>query len=501
MSRLPISPTKTEFLTRAREGNLIPVVCELAADLETPISAFLKLRDSSEAYLLESVEGGEKLGRYSFIGTRPTTRIRAYDRQVEVQAPGRSFATETDPLDIARRLLAGYRPVAHPDLPRFYGGLVGYFAYDCVRLWERLPHRPPDPLGLPTCYLVMTDTVVIFDHVTHAMRIVANATVDGSAAEAYRVAVETIERIYDQLYTPLVPPESTGRVDPVMEQEMTTAQFLQAVERAREYVLAGDIFQVVLSRRFSARTIGVDALDVYRALRMVNPSPYMFFLDFEGVKIVGSSPEMLVRLEDGIVETRPLAGTRPRGLNEADDRRLAEELLADEKERAEHVMLVDLGRNDTGRVSRYGTVEVADLMTVERFSHVMHIASVVRGQLGAGRDAFDVLRACFPAGTVTGAPKIRAMEIIDELEQVARGPYGGAVGYIGYSGNMDTALTLRTIVVAGDRAYIQAGAGIVADSIPEREYRETVNKAKALVRALEIVGRSRQPLLKAGVLR
>ncbi len=501
MSRLIISPTKSEFLSRARDGNLIPVVCNLVADLETPISAFLKLRSGGDAYLLESVEGGEKLGRYSFIGTGPTTRIRAYDRRVEVRQPSGSYATEADPLEVARGLLAGYRPVPHPGLPRFYGGAVGYFGYDCVRLWERLPNRPPDPVGLPTCYLVITDAVVIFDHVTHAMRIVANAPVNGNAAEAYRLAVETIERIYEQLHRPLVAPDGAGRIEPVMEPEMSVADYLRGVERAREYVAAGDVFQVVLSRRFSARTTGVDALEVYRALRMVNPSPYMFFLDFEGVKIVGSSPEVLVRLEDGIVEIRPLAGTRPRGLDEADDRRLAAELLADEKERAEHVMLVDLGRNDAGRVSRYGTVEVTDLMSVERFSHVMHIASNVRGRLADGRDAFDVLRACFPAGTVTGAPKIRAMEIIDELEPVSRGPYAGAVGYVGYSGNMDTALTLRTIVMANDRAYVQAGAGIVADSVPEREYIETVNKAKALVRALEIVGRSREPLLKVGATR
>jgi anthranilate synthase component 1 len=376
---------------------------------------------------------------------------------------------------------------------------VGYFGYDSVRLWERLPNRPPDPLGLPTCYLVLTDAVVIFDHVTHGMRIVANAAINDNATGAYRAAVETLEEIYERLHTPLVPPEPAGRVEPIMDQQMSAADYVRAVERAKAYVAAGDIFQVVLSRRFSARTTGIDALDVYRALRTVNPSPYMFFLDFDGVKIAGSSPELLVRLEDGVVETRPLAGTRPRGLNEADDRRLAAELLGDEKERAEHTMLVDLGRNDVGRVSRYGTVEVTDLMSIERYSHVMHIVSNVRGQLDAGRDAFDVLRACFPAGTVSGAPKIRAMEIIDELESVSRGPYAGAVGYVGYSGNMDTAITIRTIVMANDRAYVQAGAGIVADSVPEREYLETVSKAKALVRALEIVGRTREPLIRAGV--
>jgi anthranilate synthase component 1 len=498
MSRLPITPSKTEFLSLTRQGNLIPVTCDLSADLETPISAFLKLR-GGEAYLLESVEGGETVGRYSFIGTGPSTRLRASGRRVEVSGPGGTSVVEGDPLEVARGLMGGIRAVPRPGLPRFTGGLVGYVGYDCVRLWERLPGQPPDVLGLPTCYLVQSDAVVIFDHVAHTMRIVANAAVDGSAPDAYRAAVETIDAIYERLHAPLVPPEPAGRVEPVMDQSTTAADYLRGVERAREYVAAGDIFQVVLSRRFSARTAGIDALHVYRALRQVNPSPYMFFLDFDGAKIAGSSPEMLVRLEDGMVLTRPLAGTRPRGLDEVDDRRLAAELLADEKERAEHTMLVDLGRNDLGRVSRYGTVEVTELMGIERFSHVMHIVSSVRGRLDAGRDAFDVLRACFPAGTVTGAPKVRAMEIIDELEPVARGPYAGAVGYIGYSGNMDAAITIRTIVMANERAYVQAGAGIVADSVPEREYLETVSKAKALVRALEIVGRSREPLLRAGL--
>jgi anthranilate synthase component 1 len=498
MSRLPIVPTKTEFLSLARQGNLIPVTCDLAADLETPISAFLKLR-GGEAYLLESVEGGETVGRYSFIGARPSTRLRARGRSVEVSGPSGTSTVEGDPLEVARGLLSGVRPVARPGLPRFSGGLVGYLGYDCVRLWERLPAAPPDALGLPTCYLVQSDAVVIFDHVAHTMRIVANARIDGGAAEAYRVAVETIEAIYERLGAPLVSPEPAGRIEPVMDQDATAEDYLRSVERAREYVAAGDIFQVVLSRRFSARAVGIDALHVYRALRQVNPSPYMFFLDFDGVKIAGSSPEMLVRLEDGVVLTRPLAGTRPRGLDDADDRRLAAELLTDEKERAEHTMLVDLGRNDLGRVCRYGTVEVTELMGIERFSHVMHIVSSVRGQLEAGRDALDVLRACFPAGTVTGAPKVRAMEIVDELEPVARGPYAGAVGYIGYSGNMDTAITIRTIVMAGDRAYLQAGAGIVADSVPEREYLETVSKAKALVRALELVDRARAPRLRTGL--
>jgi anthranilate synthase component 1 len=380
--------------------------------------------------------------------------------------------------------------VAHPSLPRFSGGAVGYFGYDLVRSWERLPVRRPDDLHLPTCYLVVADTVVIFDHVRHTMKIVANALVDDDGGVAYRQAVEKVERLYEALRSPLVPPNGAGRVQPVVDTDMPVAGFLGAVERAKEYIRAGDIFQVVLSRRFSMGLDGVDGLDIYRALRTVNPSPYMFFLDFDGVKIIGSSPELLVRLEGGVVETRPLAGTRPRGATEADDLTMEAQLLADEKERAEHVMLVDLGRNDLGRVCDYGTVRVTDLMQVERFSHVMHIVSDVQGRLRPGLDAVDVLRACFPAGTVTGAPKVRAMEIIDELEPVARGPYAGAVGYFSFSGSMDTAITIRTIVMAGGRAYIQAGAGIVADSVPEREYVETVNKAKALVRAIERVGRA-----------
>ena len=486
---LEIEPVKTEFLSLARSGNLVPVSCDLPADLETPISALLKLRNGSEAFLLESVEGGEKVGRYSFLGVGPFLSLRAYDGRVELRGKGISEVRQGDPLAITRELLQRYRPTGMNGLPRFYGGAVGYFAYDLVRHFERLPNRPPDDLGLPACYLVFADAVVVFDHVKHTIKIVANALVDGDGGAAYRQAVERVESLYARLHAPLLLPELAGRVDYLQRTEMPVGDFVAAVERAKEYVRAGDIFQVVLSRRFSLEVPGVDGLDVYRALRTVNPSPYMFFLDFDGVQIAGSSPELLVRLEGDLVETRPLAGTRPRGRDEAEDRRLEADLLADEKERAEHIMLVDLGRNDLGRVCRYGTVEVSELMATERFSHVMHIVSDVRGRLQPGLDAVDVLRACFPAGTVAGAPKVRAMEIIDELEPVARGPYAGAVGYVGFSGNMDTCITIRTIVMAGGRAYLQAGAGIVADSVPEREYVETVNKAKALVRALELAGR------------
>ncbi len=488
---LDIAPNKTEFLSRTRAGNLVPVSCELPADLETPISAFLKLRGEGNAFLLESVEGGARIGRYSFIGGGPLMTIIARGRDIEVRRGAEVEQRTGDVLDVAREFLGRHRLVSDPTLPRFSGGAVGYFGYDLVRSWERLPGRPEDDLGLPTCYLTIADTVVIFDHVRHTMKIVANALVDDDGGVAYRAAVERVERLYERLRAPLLPPTGRGRVEPIMDTDMPVATFLGAVDRAKEYIRAGDIFQVVLSRRFSMGLDGVDGLDIYRALRTVNPSPYMFFLDFEGVKIIGSSPELLVRVENGVVESRPLAGTRPRGATDTDDLTMEAQLLADEKERAEHVMLVDLGRNDLGRVCEYGTVRVTDLMGVERFSHVMHIVSDVQGRLRPGLDAVDVLRACFPAGTVTGAPKVRAMEIIDELEPIARGPYAGAVGYLGFSGNMDTAITIRTIVMTDGRAYVQAGAGIVADSVPEREYVETVNKAKALVRAIERVGRRR----------
>lgn len=487
---LEIEPAKTEFLSRTRTGNLVPVSCELPADLETPISAFLKVRGSGDAFLLESVEGGERIGRFSFLGSGPMQTIVSRNHEVEVRRDSHVETMAGDVLEVTREVLRQYRAVPDPALPRFAGGAVGYFGYDLVRLWEHLPARPPDDLGLPTCYLVVADTVVIFDHVRHTMKIVANALVDGDGGAAYRAAVEKVEYLYDRLRAPLEVGNGGGRIQPVMDTGMPVATFLRAVERAKEYIRAGDIFQVVLSRRFSTEVTGGDALDIYRALRTINPSPYMFFLDFDGVKIIGASPELLVRLEGTDVETRPLAGTRPRGATDEEDLALEAALLADEKERAEHIMLVDLGRNDLGRVCEYGSVRVPDLMSVERFSHVMHIVSDVRGRLRSGLDAIDVLRACFPAGTLTGAPKVRAMEIIDELEPIARGPYAGAVGYLGFSGNMDTAITIRTIVVAGGRAYVQAGAGIVADSVPEREYVETVNKAKALVRAIERVGRA-----------
>ncbi len=487
---LDIEPTKPEFLSRTRGGNLIPVSCELPADLETPISTFLKLRRDGNAFLLESVEGGERIGRYSIIGSGPVMTVTSHGDQVEIREGTRMERRTADVLEVTREILGRRRPVPDPSLPRFAGGAVGYFGYDLVRSWERLPNRPSDDLGLPTCGLAVAGTVVIFDHVRHTMKIVANAAVDGDGGAAYRRAVADIERVYERLRMPVVTPQGAGRIHPAMDTDMPVATFLQAVERAKEYIRAGDVFQVVLSRRFSAAVEDVDALDIYRALRTVNPSPYMFFLDFDDVKIIGSSPELLVRLDGDVVETRPLAGTRPRGATDNDDRALEAQLLADEKERAEHVMLVDLGRNDLGRVCDYGTVRVTDLMSVERFSHVMHIVSDVQGRLREGLDAIDVLRACFPAGTVTGAPKVRAMEIIDELEPVARGPYAGAVGYLGFSGNMDTAITIRTIVMSGNRAYIQAGAGIVADSVPEREYVETVNKAKALVRAMERANRA-----------
>src|SRR3989454_305596 len=382
----------------------------------------MKVRGDGDAFLLESVEGGERIGRYSFIGSRPMMTIVSRGDQVEIREappgdgarPRRVERRTADVLDVTRSLLRRHRPVPDPSLPRFAGGAVGYFGYDLVRSWERLPNRPVDDLSLPTCYLAVADTVVIFDHVRHTMKIVANAAVDGDGGAAYRRAVEKVEQLYERLRMPIVAVQGGGRIHPAMDTDMPVATFLGAVERAKEYIRAGDIFQVVLSRRFSAVVEDVDALDIYRALRTVNPSPYMFFLDFEDAKIIGSSPELLVRLEGGVVETRPLAGTRPRGDTDEDDRGLEAQLLA------------------------------------------------------------------------------------DELEPVSRGPYAGAVGYLGFSGNMDTAITIRTIVMAGNRAYVQAGAGIVADSVPEREYVETVNKAKALVRALERVNRANQGTRERG---
>ena len=484
-----LEPGLAEFDRRAREGNLVPVSCEVLADLDTPISAFMRLRHLPQAFLLESIEGSEKVARYSFLGGDPQLRLRATLDGVEIAERGAVRRLVQDPLEAARDTLRRYRPVPDPTLPRFYGGFVGAFSYDLIRTIERLPHQPPDDRGFPVLDLALADTVVVFDRARPRLRIVANAFVEGGAERAYRGARERIESWVDLLRRPLpdTPPARPRRLP--LRSNMTRERYLESVRRCREYIHAGDAFQIVFSQRFAQEIGDLDPLAIYRALRVLNPSPFMFYLEGGDATLVGASPELLVRLEGDLVEMRPIAGTRRRGLTDEEDRALADELLGDEKERAEHVMLVDLTRNDLGRISRFGTVRVPELMTIERYSHVMHIVSLVQGRLGPGRDAFDVLRAVFPHGTVSGAPKVRAMEILDELEPTARGPYAGAVGYVGFGGTLDTCIAIRTLAVKGGVAYVQAGGGIVADSVPENEYDETINKAKALVRAVEQAAR------------
>ncbi len=468
---------------------LRPLVRELPADIETPISVYLKLRGLGPSFLLESVEGGEHIARYSFIGAQPRAILRSWrDKAVLEQAGAwREFSLQgRDVLDVLRDELPCYAEEPAPDLPRLTGGAVGYMSYDLVRSFERLPDKNPDSLALPEAVFLLADQLVIYDHVKHRLLVVAHAA--QGAPDAEQEALAALNEIEARLKRPLpmqAPQSSqnTAHSQP-FQGTFTKEAFETAVRKAKAYIAAGDIFQVVPSRRIYRRT-SAQPFDIYRALRRINPSPYMVYMELpDGLRIVASSPEVLVRVDHGVVETRPLAGTRPRGATPEQDKSLEQELLADPKERAEHVMLVDLGRNDLGRVCRYGSVHVPELMQVERYSHVMHIVSAVRGELAPDRDAFDVLRACFPAGTVSGAPKVRAMEIIDELEPERRGPYAGALGYFGYSGNMDTCITIRTIVMKGDCAYLQAGGGIVADSDPALEYQETENKLRATAQAL-----------------
>jgi anthranilate synthase component 1 len=488
-----LSPSFDEFSRKARDGNLIPVYREILADMETPVSAFRKIDSGNYAFLLESVEGGEKWGRYSFLGSNPGLVFKAKGSRVEVITGDgiKVHQIQTDILEPLKTILNQFRPVQADDLPRFYGGMVGFLAYDVVRQFERLPNKTKDDLDLPDALFLLTDTLVIFDNISHRIKVVSNAFVPEATShrvrEAYEEAAKKIDAIISSLRRPLgasLTPTRGGEL-PRIGSTMSRGEFMQAVEHAKEYVRAGDIVQAVISQRLSAKT-SADPFDIYRALRVINPSPYMYYLRLGDLRVVGSSPEVLVRLEGDRIDLRPIAGTRPRGSSEEEDLVLERELLDDPKERAEHIMLVDLGRNDVGRVARVGTVKVSELMVVERYSHVMHIVSNVSGVLEEGRDAFDLLRACFPAGTVTGAPKIRAMEIIEELEQVRRGPYAGAIGYFGFSGNMDTCITIRTVLVAEGNAHVQVGAGIVADSNPEREYEETMNKAKGMIKAIEM---------------
>ncbi len=482
----------------ARQGNVIPVYGELLADLETPVSAFLKLDDGRFSYLLESVEGTEKVARFSFLGSSPRLLMTSTGRHVELSEfrPGRAptirrFETTEDPLCEVERLMRRFRFVPVPGLPRFCGGLVGYLGYNVVRFLERLPAHQLDDLHVPDLMLMLTDTMVIFDHAQHKLLLVVNAQTTGrNPARVYREAVEAIHALAATLQRPLTQRQATPRHatrarSSAVRSNMNRQEFIRMVEQAKTHIRAGDIIQVVLSQRLE-RSLSCEPVDVYRALRSLNPSPYMYCLRFGSLCLVGSSPEMLVRCEDGRLETRPIAGTRPRGTTEREDERLIQQLRNSPKERAEHLMLVDLGRNDLGRVAQTGSVRTPELMVVEKYSHVLHLVSAVTGKLRAGKNAFDVLRATFPAGTVTGAPKVRAMEIIAELERHDRGTYAGAVGYFSFSGNLDTCITIRTVLIKDDRAYIQAGAGIVADSQPAREYQETLNKAQGMLKAIEL---------------
>lgn len=482
-------PDLKTFKEKARRGNLIPVYTEVIADLETPVSAFMKLGDSPYSYLLESAETAGGIGRYSFLGVNPSVIFKSRGEGVEIIRAGETKELRSrNPLMLLKGLLKNYQPVADESLPPFSGGAVGYISYDYVRFFEELPEEKLDELGLPDLYFMITDTLIIFDRLMNKIKLVANAHVGGDPEVSYREAVSRIETLLGQLMgkttgTYFQPP--AGRAPKELKSNFSPRQFDKAVAAAQEYIKAGDILQVVLSQRFQTPAAS-PPLDIYRALRTINPSPYMFFLKFDDLHLIGSSPEIMVQAIDGEVRVRPIAGTRPRGISSLEDERLVKELLADPKERAEHIMLVDLGRNDIGRVAVPGSVRVEDMMSVEKYSHVMHIVSDVQGRLKPDRDAYDALQATFPAGTVSGAPKIRAMEIIEELEPSRRGPYAGSVGYFSFNGNLDSCITIRTIIVKDKTAYIQAGAGIVADSVPANEYRECLNKANALFRAVEM---------------
>jgi anthranilate synthase component I len=484
-----IEPNFKTFCQLARQGNLVPIHDTHTADLLTPVGAHLRLaRQAKYSFLLESVEGGETIGRYTFTGVMPEEVFRARGRRCTLETRGGKVELEGHPVEHLRRLTARYRPVPVPGLPPLTAGAIGYFAYDMVRLIERIPDTGNDDVGVDDCVMMFYLGLVAFDHVQHRVSIIRNVFTEGpgSLLSKYDAAVKEIRRTRRLLEGPLPRHRHVGRAKPVrLESNMTKQDFVTAVKRAKEYILAGDAFQIVASQRFSEKT-RADPFEIYRALRVVNPSPYLYFLKLDDVSVVGSSPEMLVKVKGRQAFYKPLAGTRPRGRTEEEDRELERELLADPKERAEHIMLVDLGRNDLGRVCEYGSVRVDRLMFVERFSHVMHLVSGLSGRLRNKVDCFDTLMACFPAGTLSGAPKVRAMEIIDELEPTRRGIYAGAILYLDFSGNVDSCIGLRTLVAKGGRVYIQAGAGIVADSVPEREYEETLTKARALVKALEI---------------
>ncbi len=506
------SPNLEQFLELARQGNLVPVTRKLLADIETPLSAYRKIRGAGESFLFESVEGGEHLGRYSFVGCNPRAVIRQTGDRVELfenskvvetytiepkgapgQAPSSPAGTHKvkDGLEVVERVMKKFRPVAVPGLPRFTGGAVGFIGYEFIHDVEPVVPRPPrDELQTPVLCFLIADQLLIFDRVAQTLTVLVNAVLEDAATpeEAYENALGEIERLVSLLEQPIEhhPAGVPAEVPSIpFESNVPKEQFLANVAKSKEYITAGDIIQVVGSQRFST-PVKAAPLDVYRAARSINPSPYMFLLELEGFSLVGASPEIHVRCEDRRVEIRPIAGTRRRGATLEEDKALETELLADPKERAEHVMLVDLARNDLGRVCDFGSVQVKDLMIVERYSHVMHIVSQVEGRLSSDRSPYDLMRATFPAGTLSGAPKIRAMQIISELEQTSRGPYGGCVGYFSFNGNLDCCITIRTALLKDGRAYVQAGGGWVNDSTPEGEYQETVNKAKAMLKAVAL---------------
>ncbi len=481
--------TLDEFKKLIKEYSVVPLYTEILADTETPLSIFLKLKDEgSFNILLESAEGGEKWGRYSFLIKGGSFYIRSRKDVVEVYDAGRiSLKNTSDPLGYVKRVLSTFKPMKDGNLPRFWGGLVGYIGYDIIKFYENVPEKDADPVSTNDMFLTLTDLLIVYDNLSAKIKIIVPLIGTDDPEIKYRKAVKKIEETVNTL-------KEKGDIflinledkEPSLEEwksNVTKEDFMKKVERAKRYIEEGDVIQVVLSQRFKSK-LRAKPENIYRALRTLNPSPYMYYLEMEHCKVIGSSPEILVRLEDGKIETRPIAGTRPRGKTEEEDKRLEEELINDEKERAEHLMLVDLARNDVGRVAEAGTVRVDNFMRIERYSHVMHIVSDVSGKLKKGLDAVDVLKATFPAGTVSGAPKVRAMQIIEELEPERRGIYAGSVGYFSFDGNMDMAITIRTAVIRGDEIFVQAGAGIVADSVPEREWEETVNKAKSMMKAV-----------------
>jgi anthranilate synthase component 1 len=493
-----IQPSYKEFCRLAKDGNLIPVYQELLMDLETPLSFFKRLERDRYAFLLESVEGSERWARYSFLGTRPHRIFKSRGKHVEIIEHGKvSRMTADEPLKVLEQLLHGCRPVTVPGVPPFFGGALGYVSYNAVEQFHEISNGKKDALGLPEIFFVFVQTLVAFDNLKHTIKVIDNAQIDERTdlRRAYDVSIARIRKVISSLQAkprgiePRDLPQTPGNRR--VRSNLTQKGFEEVVKKAKEYIQAGDIIQVVLAQRLETET-PTDPFEIYRALRFINPSPYMFYLELEDLRVIGSSPETMVRLTGNTIELRPIAGTRRRGATPEEERELEADLLADPKERAEHIMLVDLGRNDVGRVAKIGTVEVNELMAIERYSHVIHIVSNVRGELAPDKTSFDLFVSAFPAGTVSGAPKIRAMQIVSELEPQKRGLYAGAIGYFGYNGNLDTCIVIRTIIMKGKKVYITAGAGIVADSDPQSEYQETLNKARAMLKAVDLAERWRK---------